>query len=517
MKKIISVSAYVVSLAVFAIGLFFFVYFNHGIFFSTAAMAIIFALLVLTVPVAYLILRKKEVGDSKVMKIIPIVVIGSAILMLFMTVLYSVIVDYFQPVSINQVAAILLITGSVLLLISSVLSYFLCKDKIMSIIVPVMLIATMSAGYIWSSAQGFQDYENIDGKEIVLFDKGEAGYTTFRIPSLYAIDHDILNDKAGTSLESDFMIALAEGRRDSSHDMGRIDLVMKTSVSGGAVWSDVQVLKEFTEEDGKYGNPTVIFNEVTGELNIAYMSATTESGYDYNAFNGIYTIGKDLSLTLIETINMSLPKGDETSNGIDGVRKDTLMIGPGKGTQMTIGGINRLILPCSNDGNSFIMYSDDNGRTWNKGASAGEGNECEATVLANDELVMVVRDNIGGSAYHPKQYQRLSFSKDGGKTWYITTKSIVDLKSSICMSSVDTMSNGNLVMTYPNAFGTRANLTYAVSADNGESWTNKLLYGGAAGYSCVTIDSADNVYVLSEVGAVNYNEVLTFMKVNTAV
>ena len=517
MKKIISASAYFVSLAIFALGLFFFVYLNDGIFFSSTVMAIIFALLVLSIPIAYALLSRKESKDNVVMKILPIVMIVSATIMLLLTVLFTVVVDYFQPVSLSEVVSILLIAGAVLMLISSLLGYFLVKDRIMSIVIPVVIMITMSVGYIWGNTQGFLKYDNIAGEEMVLFDKGEADYATFRIPSLYAVSHDVLNEKAGSNLQADLLIAMAEGRRDSSHDTGRIDMVMKKSIDGGVTWSEVEVVRSYTDESGKYGNPTVIFNEATGELNIAYMSATTASNYDYNAFNSIYTFDKDLNLILADTIEMSLPKMDDSSSGADGVRKDTLMIGPGKGTQISINNVNRLILPCSNDGHSFVMYSDDNGRTWLKGASAGTGNECEATVLSNGELVMVVRVNIGASAYHPEQYQRLSYSKDGGETWYLKTKSILELKTPVCMASIDTMKNGNLVMTYPNAFTTRANLTYAISTDNGNTWVSKELYGGPAGYSCVAIDSSDNVFVLSELGAVNYNEKLVFVKVDNSV
>jgi hypothetical protein len=34
-----------------------------------------------------------------------------------------------------------------------------------------------------------------------------------------------------------------------------------------------------------------------------------------------------------------------------------------------------------------------------------------------------------------------------------------------------------------------------------------------SGYSCVCVDSADHVFVLAEVGKVNYNEALVFLKV----
>ena len=162
--------------------------------------------------------------------------------------------------------------------------------------------------------------------------------------------------------------------------------------------------------------------------------------------------------------------------------------------------------------NAAALYSDDNGLTWIKGENAGTGNECEAAELDDGTLVMVIRDMTGCSTYHPEQYQRLSYSDDGGETWYEQTVDTT-LRSPICMSSVDVCGN-TLYLTFPDDYYTRANLTVAYSEDGGETFEKKVLYDGPGGYSCVTSGGNGKVFVIAEVGKVNYNEALVFFRID---
>lgn len=82
------------------------------------------------------------------------------------------------------------------------------------------------------------------------------------------------------------------------------------------------------------------------------------------------------------------------------------------------------------------------------------------------------------------------------------------------MASIDADNNDYIYISYPNDFFTRGNLSVAVSKDNGDAWGIKRLYNGASGYSCITINSTNTyAYIFAEVGAINYNEVLVFLKV----
>ena len=189
------------------------------------------------------------------------------------------------------------------------------------------------------------------------------------------------------------------------------------------------------------------------------------------------------------------------------------MVGPGKAVQIKGGKYDgRIICPASNNGSSFVIYSDDHGLTWSRSEVAGSGNECEATVLNNGDVAMVVRDGAGCCNYHPKQFQKISYSNDGGATWYIKEKTTT-LKTPICMASV--YNNGDkFMLSYPDSFHTRVNLSVGTTTD-GENWSSKLIYAGAAGYSCMDGDSEGNVYIVAEIGKVNYSDAIMFAKLDT--
>ena len=82
------------------------------------------------------------------------------------------------------------------------------------------------------------------------------------------------------------------------------------------------------------------------------------------------------------------------------------------------------------------------------------------------------------------------------------------------MSSLAMSADGKLLMSYPDSFLTRANLSVAASLDGGKTWKSTRVYSGAAGYSCLAADTDGNVYLLAEIGKVNYKEVLYFACVN---
>ena len=287
----------------------------------------------------------------------------------------------------------------------------------------------------------------------------------------------------------------------------------KISFDGGETFGNTITFFSFKNEVGKFGNPTAVFDTDTGLIVLAFMTATEKEDYYYRTTVTRGKLCEDGNIVWEEPKDISLPK-DESAVGSssDGVRSDTLMVGPGKGLKLTAGEhIGRIIIPASNDGYSFVIYSDDNGITWHRGASAGEGNECEAALLADGTVVMVIRDNTNCSAYHPEQYQRLSYSYDGGETWAIKTAD-TSLKSPICMSSVCTDNGGRLYLTYPDSFKNRANLTLAESSDGGKTWKIKRLYSGASGYSSVTVTDA-KILILAEIGKVNYSESIVLISI----
>lgn len=502
-----------IAFLVLTVAVFMFLIFNDGLFFSSAAMTAFFCTALAVLPIVGLVVTLLEVpsGTDALISSIVLLVLGVAFLVYL--IVKALIVDLFQPIALNTLNMIMLILGCVLMLVAALIA-IITKAYVVSDVISATLVLTMLTGAAWAKNQKYGQFHNIEGGPYLLFEGKADGYSAYRIPSLIVMDKDVLNEKAGTHFKENVLLALVEGRKNSAHDVGVVDMLGKFSLDNGKTWGEQKIIFTFGEEVGKYGNPTVVLDKDTGLLNIVHMSATKATGFNYNTYNIRGKLKDDLTFEWEEPINISLPKDPNIKRGAaDGVRADTLMVGPGKAVQIKGGEYDgRIIVPASNNGSSFVIYSDDHGLTWQRSEVAGSGNECEAAVLDNGEVVMVVRDGAGCCNYHPRQFQKLSYSKDGGATWYIKEK-FTTLKTPICMASVYNNA-GKLMLSYPDSFHTRVNLSVGTTAD-GETWTNKLIYGGAAGYSCMDGDKEGNVYVLAEIGKVNYSDAIVFAKLDT--
>lgn len=493
--------------AVLILGMIFFTLINSAILFNVAGFCVIFFGTAAVGTVLFFLSGRKE--RKPYMKKTAIAAITVEALLLVITIILAFAVDLFQPLALSLLSSVLLIAGGVITTAGAVLGLIFNGNAVKITVVGLTLCSLFLGGIIWANTQGYGDFYNAADKKF-LFVNGEGGYATFRIPSLYVVDKDVLNEKSGTGFSEDLIIAMAEGRKNSSLDIGEIDIVYKISADEGKTWTDLRTLIKVEGEVGKAGNPTVVFDKVNGILNVLYMVGTEKNGYNYIAYNVQGTINGKGEITLGTPIRITEEYDENAGTGIgDGVNEYTLMIGPGKAVQTESG---RLIVPCSNRGYSFALYSDDYGKTWTRGKNACEGNECEIAVLPDGRLVMVSRDNTGAGNFHPKQFIRLVYSSDNGETWgKVTEKS--NLKTPICMSSVDVCGN-TLYLTFPDDYYTRANLTVAYSEDGGETFEKKVLYDGPGGYSCVTSGGNGKVFVIAEVGKVNYNEALVFFRID---
>lgn len=512
----------IIGTTILIIASFLFVYINKAII-SNAALLLITFLLILFLLLGVTFIKTNIINiDKKKLKWLDAAITVISLGLFIMVVLNSLVINYFQPLALSTLVNVLFIVGMVITLLPIIFNAgkALVKgyNKPNLFIMNVLLILFMLSGIIWANIQGYSEFSNIEGQELFLFNDGEGGYNTFRIPSILTVDKNEVNQVTNSNIEEDYLIALAEGRKNSSHDIGYIDIVMKTSIDGGNNWSELIIVLSYMEgygEVGKIGNPTVLYDYQTGKINLVHMIASHESDFHYKTYNVQGIINDQLSIDWEEPFIIDkLEVEDIDRPGADGVRTDTIMVGPGKGIQLKHGdNAGRLVIPCSNAGFSFAYYSDDGGITWNKGNNSGFGNECEISELCSGELIMISRDNAGCADWHSEQYQRLSYSNDGGESWYIKNKETI-LKTPICMASIDIDNSDYVYISYPNDFFTRGNLSIAVSKDNGDTWTIKQLYEGASGYSCIAINSTNTyAYILAEVGAINYNEALVFLKV----
>lgn len=84
-------------------------------------------------------------------------------------------------------------------------------------------------------------------KPVVVFQAGESGYHTFRIPAII-------------KYSSGALLAFCEGRKANASDFGDIDIVMKRSEDGGITWGPLQVVVDRAESQA--GNPAPVLDQL---------------------------------------------------------------------------------------------------------------------------------------------------------------------------------------------------------------------------------------------------------------
>ena len=297
---------------------------------------------------------------------------------------------------------------------------------------------------------------------IVLFDSGENGTHTYRIPAITVT-------KAGT------LLAFAEARQNSHKDHGDIDLVVKRSSDGGRTWSEALTVR--ADGENCCSSPTPVVLE-SGRILMLSTWKTTAVPYHYFDITWFIQYSDDDGLTWSEPRRI-----DE---GL--VERDWIMacVGPGHAIQLK-NGIHkgRVIASCYHkwegegklwQGRSFFIYSDDNGETWRRGAFSGRGgNECMSAELANGDILLNMREFKRWADTSGVRYMRLvSISTDGGETLGDIAYD-PQLPEAICEGSIIRYTHRHekddwLLFANPTTPEARTELKVKLSKDRGANW-----------------------------------------------
>ena len=329
-----------------------------------------------------------------------------------------------------------------------------------------------------------------------LFERGASGYNTFRIPA-------IITTTKGS------LLAIAEGRKNSSSDTGDIDLVMLRSEDGGKTWSNLSVIWD----DGLNvcGNPAPVVDKTTGNI---FLLSTWNLGSDHES-DIIKQTSKDTRRIFLlsstdDGLTWSAPK--EITASVKKPDWTWYATGPCHGIQTENGPVKgRLIIPCdhieagTNKYFSHIIYSDDHGKTWKLGGTTPQDqvNECTVAELADGRLMLNMRN------YDRTQKSRkVSVSENGGLLWG-NIYSDLTLIEPICQGSLLTHTfadkgAGKMLFLNPADENSRVNMTIRLSADEGKSWAKSLvLHPGPSAYSDMTVLPNGNIGCLYEAGYVS--------------
>lgn len=335
-----------------------------------------------------------------------------------------------------------------------------------------MILAT---SLLLAAAPSFQD----------LWLGGAGGYFCYRIPALVVC-------------RSGRVLAFCEARRDSCHDYGKIDLMLRRSDDGGLTWGEPVVL---AAEDGDVtmGNPCPIVDRDTGTVHLLYCRNNQRAFYVRSDDEGeTWTPPRELSAEL-------------RGAPVDWRRCAT---GPGHGLQLRSG---RLLAPVWLNGEggwyrSGCLLSDDHGDTWRAGGLVPEAiancNECLAFERRDGTVYLTVR-------YGERDGQRAwALSRDGGESWSPPVR-LAGVDDPTVQASALPLPGllPRVLFSNPDHPSQRRWLTVRLSYDDGSTWpVAKRLTDDLSAYSDLALLPDGTILCLFEHGTKRYSDKLTLVR-----
>ncbi len=321
----------------------------------------------------------------------------------------------------------------------------------------------------------------------VLFSMGDENSQYWRIPAL-----TVANDGS--------LVAVADARGTSLGDLpNTITLMSRRSTDNGVTWSDPVVVAQGNSSTGKtYGDAALITEQETGKIICMYVGdkglwTATPS----NRQGVYYSESTDNGQTWSDPISITDQVYANHSSWY------ACFAGSGRGLQLKDGRLIYILAvrPTSTVGGTlqnWTLYSDDRGKTWSisDNYATSLGDEAKAIELEDGTILMSIRNPNKG-------YRRFSKSTDSGKSWgesYLNET----LKEANCNGDIMRCEyNGEsyLVHSLPNSSTTRENVSFFISADEGDTWTfAKQLVDGYSAYSSMVELSDGTIGVLVEEG-----------------
>ncbi len=343
-----------------------------------------------------------------------------------------------------------------------------------------------------------------------VFEGGEAGYHTYRIPSLLCT-------------QKDTVLAIAEGRRTPA-DHAENDLVLKRSLDHGESWSDADVIAEVGRDC--LNNPTLV--QVVSSGRVLLMYQRYPRGKDEKrVVPGIESDDDNICRNFLmhsddEGATWSVPR-EITKTTKRPTVVTSIASGPGNGIQLRRGKHKGRILIPFNQGpldkkQIYAVYSDDDGATWAYGDVAPQGKdkgsvgEVQMVELADGTVMLNARSREGA------KLRKAAVSQDGGQTWsnYKDVPALIEPQCNASFIRVGDPLDGEtsrILYIGPDSQEARVNGAVWMSTDEGKSWPlKKSLMEGPFAYSSSTRLGDDTVGCLFETGEKRYHERIDIAK-----
>ncbi|WP_432800213.1 exo-alpha-sialidase [Poriferisphaera sp. WC338] len=355
----------------------------------------------------------------------------------------------------------------------------------------------------------------------VVFERGEAGYDTFRIPALVkAANGDLL--------------AFAEGRRNSASDTGNINIMMKRSTDNGRTWGSLQLVQDYGRHT--VGNPVPILDTNTGNL---ILVTTRNLGQDTQTeiTNGTSDGGRTVWVQTSTNNGQSWSSPTEITSQVKDPSWRWFATGPGGGIQLTRGAhAGRILLaspfdggPNSGERGATAFYSDDGGVTWNMGGqmrdvSGRDFNPSESQLVELTNGNVYVNSRNRATAPDGNHYRASSYLKNSGEN-FLSGAIDFDQLDPVVEGSVERFTavdegddRNRILLSHPKHETDRREMTLQLSYDETDTWTDgKMLRRGLAGYSDMAKISGNGVSnpmmgMLYENGSSKYYDRISFAR-----
>ncbi|WP_337812756.1 sialidase family protein [Parabacteroides johnsonii] len=337
-----------------------------------------------------------------------------------------------------------------------------------------------------------------------IYQKGQDGYTCFRIPA-------IVQSKAGT------LLAFAEARKNSCSDTGNIDLVVKRSEDGGKTWS--RIITVWDDGDNVCGNPSPIVDQETGRI-ILISCWNLGEDHEKQIIDKTSKDSRRVYVLYSDNDGKSWSPPKEITSSVKHPNWTWYATGPCHGIQLQSKKTKGRLVVAANHMvagtktyHSQLIYSDDKGETWKLGGIVNEhgGNESSVVELKNGDLMLNMRN------YNRKESKSRSYviSKDGGET-VSQISYLPELIEPVCQgSTLNYMKRGkisnNILFSNPASTDKREKMTIKLSENNGETWSYAYqVYSGPSAYSDLTNLGNGNIGLLYEYGINNPYEKIGF-------
>jgi len=324
-----------------------------------------------------------------------------------------------------------------------------------------------------------------------LYAPGDYGSANWRIPALITLDDGTL-------------LAVNDKRKYNETDLPEdIDVVIRRSTDNGRTWSEPATIAEGTGRKQGYGDPALV-TTASGTVVCAFAGG---NGYfastEYDPIRVFMTRSTDNGETWSELTDLTaMLWGSQSQNSACRNYKGAF-IASGNGLRLQRGAhAGRILFAASlcrkgnsNISDNFVLYSDDEGLTWQVSNMAYEGGDESKLIELVDGTVLISVRRSGARGYNR--------STDGGVNWG-TQGTWPEITTNACngemlrVYATDQGDSCNLLLhSIPNSIN-RENVSIFVSYDEGVSWSHPVIIApGPSAYSSLTLlkDGTIGAYV----------------------